>query len=297
MSVPAFIICRDRVSFLPALVSFLEKAKGIGEIVFVDNDSTYPPLLEYFHSTKHRVIYLKENVGPHGFWSKGLAPTNTDYLVTDSDVVPDERCPNDAIEHLGELTRRYKGRKAGLGLRIDNIPDHYARKAEAIAWETIFWRHEAEPNVFMAPLDTTFAIYPKGFPFLWTAIRTGFPYVAQHKSWYEDSNNPTEECIYYKARAELKFTSWEKDELLVHPQTVLDKFDPFNATGQSHDSDWEIEFSQYEQMYINRLAPADAQAVRSEHARFRRMIARGEPLHPDEMANYQRWKTSFRIAR
>src|SRR5205085_2892488 len=47
MSVPVFINCRERVTSLAALVSWLERA-GCDEIYLLDNDSVYEPLLEYY---------------------------------------------------------------------------------------------------------------------------------------------------------------------------------------------------------------------------------------------------------
>ena len=45
--IPVYIICRDRVTPLKELVSWLEKT-GEADIHLIDNDSTYPQLLEYY---------------------------------------------------------------------------------------------------------------------------------------------------------------------------------------------------------------------------------------------------------
>jgi hypothetical protein len=46
-STPIFVNCRDRLESLLALLDFLERA-GQEQIYLLDNDSTYPPLLEYY---------------------------------------------------------------------------------------------------------------------------------------------------------------------------------------------------------------------------------------------------------
>ena len=70
------------------------------------------------------------------------------------------------------------------------------------AWESQFWKQEVEPNVFLAPIDTTFAVYKPYFKgelidFDYVYFRTGFPYSVRHLAWYVDSGNPSEEERYY----------------------------------------------------------------------------------------------------
>ena len=43
--------------------------------------------------------------------------------------------------------RGYPGyKKAGFGLRIDDLPDHYRLKQEVIVWESRFWRRIVAPS-------------------------------------------------------------------------------------------------------------------------------------------------------
>ncbi len=55
-----------------------------------------------------------------------------------------------------------------------------------------------EPNIFKAPIDTTFAVYKPYFKgeIIDTQhlyLRTGFPYSVKHLPWYIDNNNLSEE--------------------------------------------------------------------------------------------------------
>lgn len=202
---PILIACRDRLTSLVALVCWLESA-GHERIILVDNDSTFEPILDYFRETPHSVIRLGRNIGPRGFWDAGVISgqiRSGRYVVTDPDVVPNPDCPKDAVRLFSELLDRYPDRiKAGFGLRIDDLPARYVHSDAVRQWESQFWLHQLEPDVYDASIDTTFAVYRaevKSFA-LSPALRTGGQYVATHTPWYEDLSNPTLEYRYYHER-------------------------------------------------------------------------------------------------
>lgn len=207
-----FIICRDRVTHLKQLVSWLERA-GQEDITLIDNDSSYPPLLEYYESTPHKVVRVGGNAGHMVLWKKpGLVgDPYKPFLLSDPDVVPTEDCPLDAINYLEEVLKKYPHlTKAGLGLKLDDLPDHYHRKREVLKWEDQFWADKKpDAPLYYGEIDTTFAIYPKlGQYSTRNAIRTGYPYLARHMPWYADSANPTEEELYYRSRFDSKINNW-----------------------------------------------------------------------------------------
>jgi hypothetical protein len=216
VATPVFINCRDRVTPLRALVSWLERA-GHERIVLVDNASTYPPLLEFYDQTPHEVVKLGANLGPQAVWTARLTDffPNCRYVLTDSDVVPDDDAPVDAVDRFGDLLDRYEDvDKVGFGLRIDDLPSEYGFRADVIDWESQFWEDEIEPGVFRADLDTTFALYRSHVRTrTFTALRTGFPYVARHISWYIDSSNLSDEEAYYRHHARKDWTNWSSDAL------------------------------------------------------------------------------------
>jgi hypothetical protein len=223
---PVFILCRDRLEPLTALIDWLERA-GLERIVLIDNDSAYEPLLAYYESTPHDVVRLGRNVGKNALWSDrsfermiGRRP----FVYTHPDVVPVAKCPLDAAERFGELLGRHPDvTKVGFGLRIDDLPETYRFREEVVEWESQFWRPEieVEPGAFRCAIDTTFALYRRWAPNQppLDAIRTGPPYVARHTTWYVDSDAPTLEERFYAARlergtAESPGTStWSGDEL------------------------------------------------------------------------------------
>jgi hypothetical protein len=124
-------------------------------------------------------------------------------VYTDPDVVPAPDCPVDALDRFAYLLDRYpRVMKVGFGLRIDDVPDHYAHKDAVIGWERNYWRWPVERGAYYAPIDTTFALYRHVTAPTRVAIRTGPPYVARHDSWYLDFEHLSDEDRFYDSRAE-----------------------------------------------------------------------------------------------
>lgn len=216
IQVPIIINCRDRITHLAKLVSWLEKI-GQERIYLLDNDSTYPNLLDYYAQSPHQVIKLNENIGHNAPWVSGTVNTYCSdfYIVSDPDIVPIEACPDDAIDFFYSILQRYNYcRKIGFGLSLDDIPESYAFKSQVLKWEKQFWQYPLEHMVFSAPVDTTFALYRPGTTSgIEASLRTGHPYTARHTSWYIDSKNLTEEEQYYRANAKENESHWSRDEL------------------------------------------------------------------------------------
>lgn len=226
--IPVFIINRDRYEPLKKLVKWLED-EGLQNIHIVDNASTYPPLIEYYEETSYHVIRLNYNSGHTSPWKDGVVQLYAGdgaYIVTDPDIVPSPGA-HGAVRRFAELLNTYlERRKVGFGLRIDNIPDSYELKSHVIAWEKKFWESELERDVYDAEIDTTFALYRPGTPYvLGPALRTGGEYVAEHEPWYTDSANIPEEIRYYRKYANKVVGSWgasseEKNTLYEHTAFV-----------------------------------------------------------------------------
>ncbi|HEV2134653.1 MAG TPA: hypothetical protein VGR47_10385 [Terracidiphilus sp.] len=189
---------------LTKLLEWLNQA-GHHNIILIDVASTYPPLLKFLDSSPYRVVKLKRNIGFAALW---MLPEfrkvirNKWFVYSDSDVVPAEFCPPDAVAYLYHLLQEFPGYlKAGLGLRLDDIPDHYRHRQEVLDWESGLYAREVAPEVFQADVDTTFALYRPQAPRTCPALRTRGTYEARHTPWYADSANPDAEEIYYQAHA------------------------------------------------------------------------------------------------
>ena len=214
--IPVVINNRDRCTPLQQLVTWLEQ-HGYETIYIIDNDSSYPPLLEYYKTCPHTVVRYG-NLGHLALWKSPLFKSiRRDYYVyTDSDVVPAKDCPADVIGHfLEQLQQHPQLDKVGFSLAIDDLPDHYALKQEVIDWERKHWDKPLKNGLFDAPIDTTFALYrpftmPRdGHAWAMPAYRTAPPYTAHHMPWYQDTQHFSEDELYYMQHAS-NSASWAK---------------------------------------------------------------------------------------
>jgi SAM-dependent methyltransferase len=219
--VPIFIISFNRVSCLRQLIDWL-LSHGYRRIFVVDNASTYPPLLSYYETIERAgmtVIRLGENVGSRALWERNVLQTvgvTSEFVCTDSDVVPAASCPGTVVQHLQGLLNRYpEVPKVGLALRLDSVPTHFRHRAAVLRWEAQFWRRPAARGLMAAEVDTTFALYRpgRGHGQGTKNLRTTYPYLGDHLGWYVDSDHPSEEDRFYAATARMDVTNWSGSEL------------------------------------------------------------------------------------
>lgn len=211
-----FINNRDRLTPLCELITWLLDT-GHRNLIVLDNDSTYPPLLEYYDAIDGmvNVIRLGKNLLSKALWcwTASRRSVCAPFVYTDSDIVPVKECPDNVIEHLLGVAQ-YLGDpyKVGLGLKIDDIPDHYSQAEKVRAWEGQMWKKEiGQLNgvpIYSAGVDTTFALYTEFRPFSLQAVRVGAPYIARHTPWYVNSAELTEEDIYYEQHAAHGCHNW-----------------------------------------------------------------------------------------
>lgn len=202
-NLPIFINNRERLTTTRKLVTWLLET-GHTNIFILDNASTYPPLLQYYKeiARKVRVLRLCQNYGFLAFWhSHAVHLPQVPFVLTDSDILPTEQCPDNVIEVFYSILQRFPNKlKVGFGLRIDDLPDHYDLKAKVLSWEAQFWRKplrndDLPCSLFDAAIDTTFALYRRPVYDL-DAIRTGAPYLARHLPWYVNSRDLTDEDVW-----------------------------------------------------------------------------------------------------
>ncbi len=202
-NIPIIINNRNRITFLKKLIDSL-KSRGYNNIYILDNNSTYKPLLEYYKNTDCKVIILGKNLGFDALNKIALyKKIKKNYFVyTDSDILPNELCPNDFLNTFLSVLEKYpKIQKVGFALKIDDLPDFYENKQKVIDWESKFYKTEIENGLYLAPIDTTFALHrplatisTKG---RFDMIRVDFPYNAYHLPWYNNSKELSEEEIFY----------------------------------------------------------------------------------------------------
>jgi hypothetical protein len=211
--IPVIIVNRDRLTYLKAQLDWIDHV-GLKNVTILDNASSYLPLLEFYRESGRRIIYLKKNWGYLALWRLPLFRSiSTDfYIYTDPDIVPIKECPSDFLDYFRSTLMRFpKIEKVGFGLRIDDLEPMYANRSEVLAMEGKYWKRPIADGLYDAPIDTTFALYrPGSFGGYWIkALRTGYPYLARHLPWYEESNRISEEIRHYVARVD-SGTEWSK---------------------------------------------------------------------------------------
>ena len=214
-NIPIIINNFNRLETLLMLIDSLNK-RGLNNIYILDNQSSYPPLLEFYKTTPYEIIHLGDNIGFKALWKH--KPTrnrfcNDYYIYTDPDVVLDDNCPDDVVEKMFCLLKtKYKyAFKIGPSIKIDDLPDCYALKNEVVEWEQKYFDNINQDKLHKAPIDTTFALYRPRIGLSrrvsLESYRMAKPYQIKHIPWYADSAKPSEEDLFYKSQCKTP-TAW-----------------------------------------------------------------------------------------
>jgi len=186
---------------LPVRLAEWVAQRGV-EPVFIDNNSTYPPLLEYYQSCPFRVLRLVSNYGHTVLWQYPVLKTldiNERFIYTDPDLDLTD-VPDDFLEVMNEGLNRYPNySKCGLSLEINDLPDTEEGNFIRNVPEAPYWNRPLDDMYFHADTDTTFALYqyPIG-QYGYSAIRTNRPYTCKHIPWYyTDFDSLTDDERYY----------------------------------------------------------------------------------------------------
>lgn len=202
--IPTYIINFNRLTSTQNLVAYLRTVPDCKPII-IDNNSTYPPLLEWYGGdVPCAVIRLDQNVGKLAPWVRNIVQQIPEpyYCVTDSDLDLSE-IPDDFLFVLQSGFKYDNVRKVGLGLRIDDLPDHFSLKKAFVNYQQQYWKKPVGETFFRADIDTTFAMYRSDINYMeggWStdrSLRTGGAYQARHLPWYVDLTNLNEEEYYY----------------------------------------------------------------------------------------------------
>lgn len=197
MTIPCYITNRDLLDSPRGIVEHLKQCDGVGEITIVDCASTYPPLLEWYDRCGVTVRRC-ENLGPRAPWH--LRPHCSEYyFVTDGDL-DFTGVPHDFLTLLQAGLDEHPDRiKAGLSLRLDDIPADLPLTAGVLEMESAYWAKRLTDQWYDAPIDTTAALYRDhnewgGYG---PALRAAPPYVAKHTAWYLRPGQIPEDWRYY----------------------------------------------------------------------------------------------------
>jgi len=200
--IQAYIITYNLLTWPKNLADRLALIPDV-EPVFIDNASTYEPLLDYYKKCPYRVERLTENLGHKSPWESGIIDRDKGeyYIVTDPDL-DISQIPLDMVDYLKEALESFKCiTKAGFSLRIDDLEADTLLRENIFPLESKYREQSVGKNKYWwAFIDTTFALYSRsrGLKYGWyTAIRTKEPYMARHLPWYLTNENLTDEYKQY----------------------------------------------------------------------------------------------------
>ena len=184
MNIPVIINNRDQLTWPKAMVEKIKTYKNVGEIIIIDNQSTYEPLLDWYKTNPCKVVKVS-NLGHAAPWVSGIITSlNTPYyVVTDSDLGLEDT-PDDTLDYLYDKLITNKLDKIGLGLDWQKVVPESLYYNHIQGYEKNRWNTSPIVNdVYMEiQVDTTFALYQKNQYFIGGGS-TGFPYVARHYPW------------------------------------------------------------------------------------------------------------------
>jgi hypothetical protein len=207
---PVFIINFNRLTLPSRMADYLADCPGVYPVI-VDNASTYPPLLEYYETTPHKVKRLSGNWCSTVIFFCGILEEygiTERFILTDPDLILDS-IPKDFLHllHLG-LDKYPWAQKAGFSLEINDLPDTEITRA-AKAHEESYWSEKLDDQFYRAQIDTTFCMVRKIHDM--PAVRTARPYTAKHAPWYyTDKDTLPDDELYYLQTASSDSTYWAR---------------------------------------------------------------------------------------
>ena len=169
-SVPIFIINYNLLTYTKNMVNQLLKYVDPSNIYIIDNNSTFPPLLEYYKiiSSHINIIYMPDNYGHTVFLHPDIQKLITDYfIITDPDLKFNDNLPSNFIDIMIQISKKYNANKVGFALDISdpNIRnDITVNDRTIIQYETPFWDskiQDDEYSLYDASIDTTFCLKRK----------------------------------------------------------------------------------------------------------------------------------------
>lgn len=212
MNYPIVINNRNRLTTTKKMVEDLLRLDPDATIIILDNGSTYQPLLDWYQVCKAVVHYLP-NYGHLALWVGQYCKYLPEYFIyTDSDIELNPNMPADYQEQMIAAMKRHNVFKCACALSIEDIPDHYFLKTDALQNERGWWQNELEPNIFQAHTDTTFAMWYNTKNHFYDSIRIAGDFTAKHTPWYINMHDLNDEEMFVTMHSETptQFTTKHK---------------------------------------------------------------------------------------
>lgn len=199
--IPIIINNFNRLSSTRNMYEFL-RDRGFTNITILDNNSTYPPLMEWYSTLKEKeLVRFQSNIGAYCLFDSGyLKNITSEYVVySDSDIELNALMPDNFLEVMKEKLLVYNQQKIGLALRIDDVPQNCYRNCftGTIDHEKQFWVNRLEMDLYRAMVDTTFCLLRNPVHHDLQALRIAGNFTARHLPWYSEYSSLNEEEKYF----------------------------------------------------------------------------------------------------
>jgi len=184
------IIGYNQYTYISSMVSQLKKYTN--DIVVIDNNSTYEPLLNYYkYEYNYSLLRMDKNYGHKVYEEKLLSGIfGNIYIITDPDLEFNKKIPSNFIENLVKISNNYKAGRVGFAIEISS-PEIRSELTYAgmplKLWESRFWQMKIKDNtyeLYNAPIDTTFCLINTIYNHLGLSIRVAGNYTCKHLPWY-----------------------------------------------------------------------------------------------------------------
>lgn len=210
--IPVFVISFNNLFYLKQMICSLERY-DLKNIHIIDNNSDYPPLIDYLKNIPYTVHYMKKNWGHKVLWESHNFDdiiNNSLYVVTDPDIELSRNLSEDFLSELYVILLQHPYiTKVGFALKLDDIPDSCISE-KVHNWEKKYWYfriYDSKYELYKADIDTTFALYRPGLlnnAVFYNAIRVAGDFTARHLPWYMNDEGQD----YYKKTARTDIASW-----------------------------------------------------------------------------------------
>lgn len=219
-NIPIVILNRDRLHPLVEQVNVLQY-KGYNNIIIIDNQSTYPPLLEWYKNSELDIFYnnVTEN-SCHAFRDlvlmrhpKFIEITSDWFVFNDSDIIPLDTVPDTFINDLVAYAVKHHKTKVGMSIKIDDLDLSYPLNAWVHDYESTYWTNaiiDGDVELYPHPIDTTFAVHAPNVLPTWSndTLRVGEPYIVKHAPFYYNPTALPEDEKYYLEHMNRQSSNW-----------------------------------------------------------------------------------------
>jgi len=201
------IISYNQPTYIKMMVKQMEKYTN--DIVIVDNNSTYEPLLEYYKNEyKYSLLKMNKNYG-HTVYQNELIKNviGPIYILTDPDLEFNKNLPDNFIENLIDILINFSAEKVGFALlhNAPDIRDVIVFNRSITNWEDQFWNfriYYKNYELYKANIDTTFCLVNtnnKKNHLYGPRYRIAGDYLCKHLPWHTNYRDiiPDEEYNYY----------------------------------------------------------------------------------------------------